>query len=482
MILSTLLQGCGLQIPERLSDVDVSFVTNDSRKAGPGCVFVAVKGFRDDGHSYVRVALEAGSVAAISERPVEGCDDRLLVNPAGENRRLLSLLSARMHGSPWEQLRTIGITGTNGKTSTAHMIAWILGRLGLPCGILGTVGHRIGGRMVEARETTPDSVETASLMHRMVLEGDRACVMEVSSHALTLSRVEDIRFDVAVFTNITQDHLDFHGSMQEYLAAKERIFGLLKPAGRALVGTYSPGSPVPRGASTFGPSESDGFSITDVGVTASGSRFRLLHDGEAVDVSLRIPGRVNVFNAAGAVAACSLLGFDLGDCASALEGFRGVPGRLEVVDEGQDFLVAVDYAHTPDAVERVLLQAREMTTGRVVAVIGAGGDRDRTKRPLMGAMASELADIVYVTSDNPRSEDPASIIREILAGIDGPALVLEEPDRRAAIRAAIEAATSGDVVIIAGKGHEDYQIVNGVRHHFDDREEARLALRARLAR
>lgn len=482
MILSTLLQGCGLQIPASLSDEDVAFVTNDSRKAGPGCVFIAVKGFRDDGHSYVRSALEAGSVAAISERPVEGCGERLLVNPAGENRRLLSLLSARMQGSPWEQLRTIGITGTNGKTSTAHMTAWILGGLGLPCGILGTVGHRIGGRMVEARETTPDSVETATLMRRMVEEGDKACVMEVSSHALTLSRVVDIRFDVVVFTNITQDHLDFHGSMQEYLAAKERIFGLLKPAGSALVGTYSPGSPVPPGASTFGPSEDDRYSITDVAVTASGSRFRLLHDGRSIGVSLHMPGRVNVFNAAGAVAACSLLGFDLGDCASALEGFPGVPGRLEVVDEGQDFLVAVDYAHTPDAVERVLLQAREMTSGRVVAVIGAGGDRDRTKRPLMGAMASELADIVYVTSDNPRSEDPGSIIMEIMAGIDGPALVVEEPDRRAAIRAAIDAASSGDVVIIAGKGHEDYQIVNGVRHHFDDREEARLALRARLAR
>ena len=477
MKLSVLLEGTGIRVPDALSDADVTAVTDDSREAGPGFLFVAVRGFRVDGHDYAASALAKGAVAAVVERPVDGAGERLLVNPSGDDRRLLSAVSAAICGSPWERLTTVGITGTNGKTSTAHMTAWILEKHGVRCGILGTVGHRIGGRTIGAHETTPGSVETARLMRMMVDAGDGACAMEVSSHALMLSRVDDVRFDVALFTNITQDHLDFHGTMQDYLAAKERIFGLLKPGGHSLVGTYSPGSPVPRGALTFGQSGEDSFSIVAVESSARGSRFGIVREGARTDFSLRIPGRVNIFNAAGAAAACSLLGFGLAGCAEALESFPGVPGRLEVVDEGQDFLVAVDYAHTPDAVERVLLQAREMSTGRVIAVLGAGGDRDRTKRPRMGAIASELADIVFVTSDNPRSEDPLSIIAGIMEGVDGPAVVIREPDRRAAIRAAVAGASSGDVVIIAGKGHEDYQIIGGVRHRFDDREEARLALR-----
>ncbi len=478
MKLTELLAGSDIRIPDALSDSYVKAVTDDSREAGPGFLFVAVRGFRVDGHDYVAEALARGAVAAVVERPVDGPGENVLLNPSGDDRRLLSSLSASITGSPWERMMTVGITGTNGKTSTAHMTAWILERQGVKCGILGTVGHRIGGVERRAKETTPGSVETARLMRMMVDAGDGACAMEVSSHALMLSRVDDVRFDVALFTNITQDHLDFHGTMQEYLAAKERIFGLLKPGGFPLVGTYSPGSPIPRGALTFGPSEDDAFSIVAVESSARGSRFGLVRDGARTDFSLRIPGRVNIYNAAGAAAACSLLGFGPERCAEALESFPGVPGRLEVVDEGQDFLVAVDYAHTPDAVERVLLQAREMATGRVIAVLGAGGDRDRTKRPRMGAIASELADIVIVTSDNPRSEDPLSIIAEIMEGVDGPAGVIREPDRRAAIRAAMAEASAGDVVIIAGKGHEDYQIIGGVRHHFDDREEARRALRS----
>jgi len=477
--LSELLAGSGLEVPRGLSDAEVSSVTNDSRKVRPGSLFVAIEGYREDGHSYVDSALAAGAVAAVVSKPVEGASGRTIVCMPGDGRRLLGMLSARIEGSPWEKLRTVGITGTNGKTSTAHMTAWILDRLGLSCGILGTVGHRVGGVHLDAKETTPDSAEIASLMRRMVDAGDAACAMEVSSHALTLSRVDEVRFDVAMFTNITQDHLDFHGTMHEYLAAKERIFSLVKPDGHILVGTYAPGSPVPDRALTFGTSEDDSFSIRGVESGPLGSAFTLVRDGETHRVSLAVPGRVNIFNAAGAAAACSLLGLDLGDCLDSLSGFRGVPGRLEVVDEGQAFLVAVDYAHTPDAVERVLLQAREMATGRVIAVIGAGGDRDRTKRPLMGAIASELSDVVIVTSDNPRGENPISIIDEIVAGVDGPAEVEVQPDRRAAITRAVGRASDGDVVIIAGKGHEDYQIIGGVRHHFDDREEARLALRAR---
>ncbi len=476
MKLGDLLRGLGPEVPEGLESAEVSLVTNDSRKVIPGAVFVAVAGFREDGLAYAQAALDAGALLVIAGREAGLPGGRVTVNPGGDGRRLLAALSARFYGEPWLELSTVGITGTNGKTSTAHMTAWILRSAGRSCGILGTVGHTVGGRSLPAVETTPDSVDVAGLMRSMVEAGDTDCAMEVSSHALALSRVEEVRFDAVVFTNITRDHLDFHGTMEEYLAAKTRIFGLLKPGGRAFVGTCSPGVPVPPGALTFGRSPGDDIRISLERVGLDGCAYLVSCGGRECEVSLPVPGRVNICNSAGAIAACTSLGLSLAECCEGLATFPGVPGRLEVVDAGQPFLVAVDYAHTPDALERLLLQAREMTKARVIVVFGAGGDRDRTKRPLMGGIASRNSDLAVVTSDNPRTEDPGAIIDDILEGVVAGARLIVEPDRRRAIETAILAAGPGDVVIIAGKGHEDYQILGRERIRFDDREEARAVL------
>jgi len=475
MRLGRILEGTGALAAGGLAELEVAGVAVDSREVGPGFLFVAIRGYSDDGHSYASRAVEAGAAAVLLERPL-GMDTEI-VNPSGNNRPALARIASNFYSRPWLDLVTVGITGTNGKTSTAHMIRWILEKQGRRCGLLGTVGHIVAGRKVAARETTPDSLTIARLFSEMRSGGDTAAVMEVSSHALSLSRVDEVRFDRALFTNITQDHLDFHGTMEEYLQAKLRLLSLLKPGGTALFGTYSPGWPRVRGTLTFGNGAEDDFVITGTSVTASGISYTLSGQGFSTQVSMRVPARVSVFNSAGAISACISLGYSPDSCARALDGFTGVPGRFETVDEGQPFLVAVDYAHTPDALERVLRQARELASGRVIAVFGAGGDRDRAKRPLMGSIARSLADLVVVTSDNPRTEDPSAIIDEVVAGMPDLDGVTVEPDRMAAIGAAVGMARPGDVVVIAGKGHEDYQIVGRSKSHFDDREAARAVLR-----
>ncbi len=478
MRLELVLKDTAADVPEELAGEEVTHVTNDSRDVEKGSLFVAVRGFRTDGHLYMEKALAAGACACVAER--EGSDGpRVLLNPAGDNRRLLARAAASLYRRPWDEMRVVGITGTNGKTSTAMMLTAILEEAGIRTGVLGTIGYRVGDRLLAAPVTTPESHHLARLMREMVDSGCGACVMEVSSHALALSRVDMVRLDAAVFTNISQDHLDFHADMREYLRAKLRIFDLLKPEGSALVGTYAPNAPDVEGARTFGASEGDDYRVGDVEVGLGRISYSLRHRGRTVYVEVPVSGSVNVYNSAGALAAAHSLGLELEKAASGLRGFRGVPGRLEAVDGEQDFLVAVDYAHTPDALEKVLEQAGEMSSGRVIAVFGAGGDRDRGKRPRMGAIADRLADVMVITSDNPRTEDPGGIIRDILQGVERESRLHVEPDRRSAIRLAVELARSGDVVVIAGKGHEDYQILGTEKVHFDDREEARRAIAGR---
>ena len=478
MILSDLLRNTSVPLPGNLAPVEITSVEEDSRKVTAGSLFVALRGFKTDGHIHIKQALDSGAAAVLAERQVSD-DYRICVNPDHDNRGILSLIAARFYDYPSDELVTVGITGTNGKTSTARMLHWIFEKHGMQSGIMGTIGHLIGGENVKAKMTTPGALVTAGMMREMVQKGDRCCIMEVSSHALSLKRVDDVRFDVALFTNITQDHLDFHQSMEEYLNSKKHIFDLLKNNGTSIVGTYSAGYPSIDGAVTFGSRDNDTCRISDCRGELGRISFRFHTDGTSVPVEMSIPGKFNIFNAAGALAAAIELGIDPLSAAQSLKDFSGVPGRFQSVNLGQDFLVAVDYAHTPDALERILRQASELTANRVITVFGAGGDRDSSKRPIMGRIAESIADIVIITSDNPRTEAPDSIISDITAGLSSKprCRVIVEPDRRAAIRSAISMAETGDVVIIAGKGHEDYQILGKKRIHFDDRVEAAAALK-----
>ncbi len=479
-IVKDLLENCGIVIPEALQNMKVTGITSDSRKVSSGFLFVAIKGFKTDGHRYINNALASGATAVLAESIDPAMQSQLvLVNPTGNNRHLLAVISARYFGNPWEELKTIGITGTNGKTSTAHTLRWILEKTGTQTGIMGTVGHIVGGRVLPASVTTPDSVDVAMHMRNMVESGDSACVMEVSSHALALDRVSSVKFDISLFTNISQDHLDFHSSMEEYLKTKQKLFSLTKPNGINIVGTYAPDWPNVPGSVTFGETAEDAYRITDIEVQLTGSSFVFNTPDGAFPVSIKAPGRFNVYNVAGALASAILLGVSPCDAVEAVSSFPGVPGRMESVNCGQDFLIAVDYAHTPDALERVLKQGSLLAENRLIAVFGCGGDRDNTKRPLMGRIAAEIADIAFVTSDNPRTEDPYSIINEILSGIPSGFNPVVEQDRSQAIKQAIDIAREGDVLIIAGKGHEDYQIIGTEKIHFDDREQARNVLIAR---
>jgi len=478
--LKHLLEGTHIQLSPKLSDMEISGIAYDSRKVVPGFLFVAIKGMSNDGHDYAESALAAGASVVITEHALMNTtSSSVVVNSSGNNRSLLALVSANFYSKPWNELATVGITGTNGKTSTAHILRWIMEHCGINTGIMGTVGHIAGGKSIPASVTTPDSLEVSAFMREMVAAEDKACVMEVSSHALALDRVSSVRFDVTLFTNISQDHLDFHPTMEDYLNTKKRLFSLNKNSGVTIVGTYAPHWPDVPGAITFGERPEDSYRITQIEVKPSGSSFVLCTPEGSYNVRIKAPGRFNIYNAAGAIAAAVQLGIPTGDAVHAAGSFPGVPGRMERVDCGQEFLVAVDYAHTPDALERVLKQGSVIAENKLIVVFGCGGDRDNRKRPIMGRIAVEIADTVFVTSDNPRTEDPNAIIREILAGIGHQYSPIVEESRAEAIKMAVNSASAGDVLIIAGKGHEDYQILGTEKIHFDDREQARHALTGR---
>ena len=453
-------------------ELEISGLAYSSQSVTPGTLFFCVPGFRSDGHDFAPDAIERGAVALVCERPLDLGVPELLVDDA---RAAMGPAAARFYGDPTAELAVVGITGTNGKTTTAFLVRHLLEAAGRPCGLLGTVKRVVGGVEEEVERTTPEAIDLQATFRRMLDEGDRACAMEVSSHALELGRAAGIRFACRVFTNLTQDHLDFHETMDAYFAAKLRLF---ETPGLAVVNVddeHGRRIAAQRDCVTFGVEREADYRAVDVEFDLAGSRFRCLTPGGELELHSPLPGLFNVRNVLGAVATVRSLGVREVD----LEGFGRVPGRFEPVDEGQDFGVLVDYAHTPDSLENVLRAARELTRGRLHVVFGAGGDRDRGKRPLMGDAARRLADRVLVTSDNPRGEPPEDIIDEVMAGA-GPQAE-REGDRRRAIALAIESAEPGDVVVIAGKGHEQGQEFEGGRKEpFDDRGVAREALRARL--
>jgi UDP-N-acetylmuramoyl-L-alanyl-D-glutamate--2,6-diaminopimelate ligase len=498
--------------------VEITGLSYDSRAVRPGELFFCVSGFRSDGHEFAPPAIARGAKALVVERPLGLGVPEVLVESA---RAAMGPLAARFFGDPTSELRVVGVTGTNGKTTTAYLTRALLEAAGDQCGLLGTVKSVVGSVDRAVTRTTPEAIDLQADFRAMLESGDRACAMEVSSHALELGRTDGIHFAAAVFTNISRDHLDFHVTIEDYFQAKRRLFcppaltaqsALARqrpPVAPPGVSVVNIGDPYGRRLAaeieevrTFAVEAPADYSATALRGDFGGCGFTLHTPLGERAVSSPMPGRFNVANALGALAAVHTLGGDLDVLVAALQRGVRVPGRFEPVDEGQDFAVLVDYAHTPDSLENVLRAARELArsgeraAGRVVCVFGAGGDRDRGKRPLMGEIAARLADIVVVTSDNPRSEDPETIIAEIMAGVarvdpehGGTAggsearLVVSITDRAAAIVEAVARSGGGDVVVIAGKGHEQGQeFADGHKVPFDDVAVARDALRAREGR
>ena len=459
---------------------DVTDLAYDTNRVTPGALFFCVPGLRVDGHDFAPQAVACGAVALVVERPLDLPVPQLVVADA---RVAMALAADMFFGRPTRELAVAGVTGTNGKTTTAHLLFSILAAAGMRPGLLGTIESRVGGERRAVRHTTPEAIDLQRTFREMLDAGDRSCAMEASSHAAELKRLLGVRFGALVFTNLSQDHLDFHGTMEAYFEAKRRLFvepgpeGTRPPAavnfgdprGRHLVGELRALGEQPV---TFGLVPDADIRADDLELTASGARFR----AGGLEVTTRLRGRFNVENVLGAIASARLLGVEDESVLAGVRHLGGVAGRFEPVEEGQPFAVLVDYAHTPGALATILREARTLTEGRVICVFGCGGDRDRAKRPLMGEAAATLADVAVVTSDNPRTEDPLAIIGEVLAGTGSSVEV--EPDRALAIRRGIELAAPGDVVVIAGKGHEQGQETEGRIVPFDDREVAQDALRS----
>jgi UDP-N-acetylmuramoyl-L-alanyl-D-glutamate--2,6-diaminopimelate ligase len=473
MELPALIDSIGPRDVRGPTDITVTSLTYDAESAEPGSLHFCVRGFRADGHDFAGLAVERGAVALVVERPLD-LDVTQLVVPS--SREAMGPAADRFYGSPSRDLKVVGVTGTNGKTTTAFLTYAVLDAAGLRPGLLGTVESRIGGRTAEVKRTTPEGIDLQATFRRMLDAGDRSCAMEVSSHALELGRVAGTTFAAAAFTNLTQDHLDFHPTMEDYYTAKRRLFTAETP------GAVNIGDEYGRRLA----SEAEGRVLTyavrsdDADVRAHASE---VGDGGAISLIARTPrgllpldvrlrGTFNVENVLCTVAIAELLELPHEEVRAGIASVGGVPGRFEPVDAGQPFTVLVDYAHTPDSLENVLEAARAITRGRLICVFGCGGDRDRGKRPLMGAVARRLADRAIVTTDNSRSEDPAVIAAEIADGTE----MEIELDRRKAIGLAVSAAREGDVVVIAGKGHEQGQQFADRTLPFDDRSVAREAL------
>ena len=482
--LRELLAGADVVEVQGDADVEIDGLAYDSRRVEPGTLFFCVPGQTSDGHAFAPLAVQAGASALVVERVLE-LDVPVTQAVVGDARAAMAHAAVRFFGDPTAELRVVGITGTNGKTTTAFLVRHLLEAAGVQTGLLGTVKRVVGGVEEEVERTTPEAIDLQATFKRMLDGGDRACAMEVSSHALTLRRSDGVRFAVAAFTNLTQDHLDFHVDMEDYFQAKRRLF-VAEGADRAVLNLDDPYGErllAELDATTFsakGDPRAD-FRAVDATFDATGSRFRCVHPEGEVEVRTALPGQFNVSNALAGLAITAELGIGVDAAARALATAQRVPGRFEPVDEGQPFAVLVDYAHTPDSLSNVLRAAREVTEGRLIAVFGCGGDRDRDKRPLMGEIGARLSDLCVITSDNPRSEEPSAIIDEILEGVPADAEAEVEVDRHAAIAAALDAARPGDTVVIAGKGHEQGQEFEGGRKlPFDDRDVAREELR-RLA-
>ncbi len=474
---------------ENARDVEVSAITADSRRLVPGALFVAIRGHTVDGHAFVAECARKGAAAVLVEQPIPEVQIPQVIVP--DTRFAAAVLASRFYGHPSRKLRMVGVTGTNGKTTVTHLIESILQHAGYSVGLYGTIGKRIKGQTVEVVNTTPEAVELQGILHEMVEAGCTHGVMEVSSHALELHRVAGTRYHVAVFTNLTQDHLDFHGTMENYREAKGKLFSRLgneygddvASSSYAVLNADDPAFDYLKRQTvvewiSYGIDSEADVRARAVQVTADGVSFDVHTFAGDAHVDMELTGRFNVYNALAAIAVGLIEGVPLQTAVDALRRVPGIPGRLEKVRAGQPFTVLVDYSHTPDSLENALLTVREFAPRHIITVVGCGGDRDKGKRPLMAQIATRYSNWTILTSDNPRTEDPEAILDDMEAGVKGTeAKYARVVDRRSAIRQAISLAEPGDVVLIAGKGHETYQIIGAEKLHFDDREEAASAIR-----
>ncbi len=465
-------------------DVEVGAIQYDSRKVSANDCFVAIRGTGVDGHAYVSSAIERGAKVVVLESDSTLPDSYFMhvgvvkiVVP--DSRKALAIISANYYGHPSKSLKLVGVTGTNGKTTTTHLVRSIFESAGMKSGLVGTIEYRIGDEVVPATHTTPESLELNALFATMLKEGCSAATMEVSSHSLHQSRVYGLDFDTAVFTNLTQDHLDYHGTMDSYFQAKKILFDELKPSASAVSNLddgygkniLSSTHATKLTYSAHGAADVEARNIT-LGIDGTG--FEIVHNSESTTIATQLVGRFNVYNILAAFSAGIALGIPKDTIRQGVERVHNVRGRFEKIRSTTGWTAIVDYAHTPDALEKCLRTIHEVmpagNRGKIIVVFGAGGDRDRSKRPLMGAIVGSLSDFAVVTSDNPRTEDPNVILEEIIQGLPKGTKFIRELDRRVAIQKAVGLAEPGDVVLIAGKGHEDYQVLGTKKIHFSDRE------------
>lgn len=475
MRLKDLFDKTGVEISGLIADTDITDIVYDSRKVTKGSLFVAIKGFKSDGHEYIEKAVEMGAAIVVGEE--DRCEENYIRVPS--SRKFLAAASANFFERACDKMKIVGITGTNGKTTTSYLIKQILELKGHKCGLIGTNQILIGDEAIDSERTTPESRELHELFYKMYKSGAEYVVMEVSSHSLELDRVYGIEFEVGVFSNLTQDHLDFHETMDNYAAAKAKLFEMSKSAAINADDAYSHVMlKNAKNVVTYSIESASDLKVEGIKLRERGITFDVTYNGEERQLRLGIPGLFSVYNALAAASGALCLGFSLEDIEKGLVIARGVKGRLEVVPTLTPYTVIIDYAHTPDGLENVIKAVRGFAKGRVITLFGCGGDRDNTKRPIMGEIAQRLSDYVIVTSDNPRTEDPGVIMEQIVKGMhEGNYVCIES--RRDAIDYALDFAREGDVVILAGKGHETYQIFKTGTIHFDEREVVKECLKAK---
>lgn len=455
----------------KLPNIEISTITDNTKKVAEGCIFVCIKGGSFDGHTAAAEMLEKGAAAVVCERDLGLGDKQILTQ---NSRKLYGQMCSAFFGHPERKMKLIGVTGTNGKTTITNVIKYILTSCGHKVGLVGTIQNEIGSEIVHTENTTPMAFELMELFDRMQNAGCDYAVMEVSSFGLVQNRIGSSFFDIAVFTNLTQDHLDYHKDMEDYYQAKKMLFDVCGKAiinvddayGKRLFGEISCEK------YGFGINSNEVYSASDICIKSTGSEFTFKAEGTEYKVNMKIPGMFNVYNVSQAMAVCLRSGLTMEQILPAVESYCGVKGRCEVIPTNRDFTVICDYAHTPDAVENILRSVKEYTEGRLICLFGCGGNRDAAKRPKMAAAAAKYADRLIVTSDNPRNEEPEAIIQDILAGLEGESIPCDVvTDRREAIYHSLKIAEKGDIIVLAGKGHEDYQVLaDNVRIHFDERE------------